>query len=94
MADHTCSAEGASNICLSVLRVSQRPGNRRVYQFSSEGRGIRREADVCSCRPDYGVEWMAGKHAEFLCTGSVARVTGGLQQARVVAGEVGWGIMT
>lgn len=58
------------------------------------GRGIKRGADVCSCRPDYGVEWMVEKHAEFVCMGSAARVTGGLQRARVVAGEVGWGVMT
>lgn len=37
---------------------------------------------------------MVGKLAEFLCMGSIARVTGGLEQARVVAGEVGCGVMT
>jgi len=49
----------------AVLRVSQRSGHRCVYQFSGEGRGIKRGTDVSSCRPDYGVEWMVGEQAEF-----------------------------
>lgn len=40
-----------------------------------------------------GVDGGVSMH-EFLCTGSLERVTGGLQRARVVAGEVGWGVMT
>lgn len=31
---------------------------------------------------------------EFVCAGRLERVTGGLKRARVVAGEVGWGVMT
>ena len=38
---------------------------------------IKRGADVCSCRPDYGVEWMVGEPAEFVCMGSFERVTAG-----------------
>lgn len=54
----------------SLLCVSQWSCDRCVYQSSGESRGIKRRADVCSCRPDYGVEWMVGEPAEFVCTGS------------------------
>lgn len=38
---------------------------------------------------------MVGEPAESVCAGEFfERVTGGLQRARVVAGEVGWGVMT
>ena len=57
----------------SLLCVGQRSGDRCVYQSSGEGRGIKRGADVCSCRPDYGVEWMVGEPTEFVCAGEFFR---------------------
>lgn len=70
---------GESNIfLLSVAHVSQWSGNGWFHQFSGGGGGIKRGADVCSCRPDYGVEWMVGEPAEFVCTGSFGEGYGGL----------------
>lgn len=48
-----------------------------VIDFSGDGRGARRGADVCSCRPDYGVEWMVGEPSVVVCTESFERVTAG-----------------
>lgn len=70
-------AAGESNILppsSSLLCVSQRSSDRCVYQSSGEGKkGIKRRADVCSCAPDYGVEWMAGEPAESEYSGSFSR---------------------
>ncbi len=57
----------------SLLCVSQWSDDRCVYQSSGEGRGIKRGADVCSCRPDYGVEWMVGEPAAFVCAASFGK---------------------
>lgn len=84
---------------LSVVRQSSPPLIDVFINLAVKAKGNRkRGADVCSCMPDYGVEWMAGEPDERSSTvGVFARVTQGLAQGPS-CGErrekVGWRVMT
>lgn len=84
---------------LSVVRQSAAPVIDVFINPAAKAKGNKkRGADVCSCTPDYGVEWMVGEPAERRVQWEFfARVTQGLAQGPS-CGErrekVGWRVMT
>lgn len=59
---------------LSVVRQSAAPLIDVFINLAAKAKGNKkRGADVCSCTPDYGVEWMTGEPAERPSTVGVSR---------------------
>lgn len=95
---YTRAASQVHLTCVSLFLsvISQRSSDRCVYQLSGEGRGIKGGSRCLQLQTRLwgGLDDGGGEPAELVCAGSSARVTGGLQRARVVAGEVWWGTLT
>lgn len=84
---------------LSVVHQSAMPVIDVFINLAAKAKGNKKKgADVCSCTPDYGVEWMTGEPGERGVQWEFfARVTKGLAHGPS-CGErrekVGWRVMT